>query len=40
MAARKIDLTYVLTDKMIANSQTKLSTYAKFHGFLDQMHMT
>ncbi len=40
VAAAKIDLTYVPTDKMIAEDLTKPLTYAKFYGFLDQMYMT
>lgn len=39
VAARRIDLTYVPTDEMIADGLTKPLTNAKFHGFLSQMHM-
>lgn len=39
VAAGKIDLTYIPTELMIPDSLTKPLTHAKFHEFLEQMHM-
>lgn len=40
VAARRVELSYVPTDQMIANGLTKALTLVKFHGFIDQMRMT
>lgn len=39
VAAKKIELTYVLTGKMIADGLTKLLTHARFQTFVSQMQM-
>lgn len=40
VAEGRIELTYVLTDKMVADGLTKPLTHVKFHGFLEPMQMT
>ncbi len=40
ISAGEIQLTYMPTAEMIADGLTKPLTHAKFHGFLEQMHMT
>lgn len=40
VAARRIELSYIPTDQMIADGLTKALTHVKFHGFIDQMRMT
>ena len=40
VAEGSIELTYVPTDKMVADGLTKPLTHVKFHGFLEQMQMT
>lgn len=40
LGARRIELSYVPTDQMIADGLTKALTQVKFHGFIDQMRMT
>lgn len=40
IAAGRIDLTYVPTAEMIADSPTKPLTHAKFHEFVKQMRMS
>lgn len=40
VSSGRIKLTYVPTTEMIADGLTKPLTHAKFHGFLEQMHMT
>lgn len=40
MAAGRIKLTYVPTAEMVADGLTKHLNYAKFHRFLQQMHLT
>ena len=39
VASKKIDLSYVPTDQMIADGFTKALTHVKFHGFIEQMEM-
>ena len=40
VAAKRIELSYVPTEEMIADGLTKPLTHVKFHGFVQQMHMT
>lgn len=40
MVSRRIELSYVPTDQMIADGLTKALTHVKFHGFIEQMRMT
>lgn len=40
VAAGRIELTHVPTAEMVADGLTKPLTHVKFHGFLEQMHMT
>lgn len=40
VAAKKIELSYIPTNEMIADGLTKPLTHVKFHGFVQQMHMT
>ncbi len=40
LGPKKIELSYMLTDQMIANGLTKALTYVKFHDFINQMKMT
>ena len=40
VAERRIELIYVLADKMVADSLTKPFTHVKFYGFFEQMQMT
>lgn len=40
VSAGRIKVTYMPTTKMIADGLTKPLTNAKFHGFLEQIHMT
>lgn len=37
---KKIELTYIYTSEIIANSLTKLLIYRKFHIFIKQIHIT
>ena len=39
VASKKIDLSYALTDQIIADGLTKALTYVKFHSFIEQMEM-
>ena len=39
VASKRIDLSYVPTDQMIADGLTKALTHVKFHGFIEQMGM-
>lgn len=40
IASRRIELSYVPTEEMIANGLTKALTHVKFHRFIEQMNMT
>lgn len=40
IAEGRIKLIYVPTDKMVVDGLTKPLIHVKFHGFLEQMHMT
>lgn len=40
VASKRIELCYVLTDKMIVDVLTKALTYVKFYHFIKQMNMT
>lgn len=40
VASKRIELSYVPTDKMIAYGLTKALTHVKFHRFIEQMNMT
>ncbi len=40
VALKRIELSYVLTYQMIADSLTKALTHVKFHLFIEQMKMT
>lgn len=40
VATKRIELAYVPTAEMIADGLTKPLTHAKFHTFVEQMHMT
>lgn len=40
VASKRIELSYVPTDQMIADGLTKALTHVKFHGFIHQMKMT
>lgn len=40
VASKKIELSYVPTDQMIADGLTKALTHVKFHCFIKQMNMT
>lgn len=39
VALRRIELSYVPTDQMIADSLTKALTHVRFHRFIEQMNM-
>ena len=39
VAAQRIQLSYIPTDKMIADGLTKALTHVKFHRFIEQMNM-
>lgn len=40
VASKRIELSYVPTEQMIADGLTKTLTNFKFHGFVEQMRMT
>ncbi len=40
VALKRIELSYVTTDQMIADGLTKALTHVKFHQFIEQMNMT
>ena len=40
VASRRIELSYVPTDQMIADGLTKALTHVRFHRFIEQMNMT
>lgn len=40
VAAKRIELSYVPTEQMVADGLTKALTHVRFHGFVEQMRMT
>ena len=40
VGAKRIELSYVSTEEMIADGLTKALTHVKFHNFIEQMRMT
>ncbi len=40
VASKKMELSYVPTDQMIADGLTKALTHVKFYGFIEQMRIT
>lgn len=40
VATKKFELFYIPTNQMIVDGLTNLLTYIKFHGFVQQIHIT